>query len=311
MENLYDLLGTSSDASQVELQVAIDARYNESRRIATQHPDPTRRLQAEQALQQLEQARSTLLDTARRAAYDASLGLSDVGGLADPAAAITARPMPPPVPPRPTPPSAPPQPALAWQCPACQTVNPPGTAHCQQCGRKLADPCPQCGHLTPLSARFCGSCGTDLAAARAERDRKLAAEEEARRQSQIANLEGQIAAEQSQIDLNNRLAGKWMSQSWGFSRNYGRESELLRTGGFSRGLWIAASLALPVVLCGLASMLNSTGGMYFVTLLLIAGVVGMIVFARRAKGRGADALNATHQAKIAAMREEIRRLRES
>ena len=311
MENFYNLLDTGSDASQAELQAAIDARYNKSRQIATQHPDPTRRLQAEQELQQLEQARSTLLDTARRAAYDASLGLGDVGGLADPTAAVAARSMPPPATPRPAPPSDAAQPALAWQCPACHTVNPPGTAHCQQCGRKLAEPCPKCNHLTLLSARFCGSCGTDLTAARAERDRKLAAEAEARRQSQIATLEGQIAATQSEIDLNNRLAGKWMSQQWLFSRNYGRENDLLSAGGFSRGVWIAASLALPLLLCGLASILNSTSGMYFVLVLLFAGVVGMIVIARRAKQRGADKLNAPHQAKTAEMREEIRRLRES
>lgn len=44
-----------------------------------------------------------------------------------------------------------------------------------------------------MSARFCGSCGADLAVAQAERDRKLAEEEETRRQNEIAYLENRIA----------------------------------------------------------------------------------------------------------------------
>ena len=310
VSTFYDLLQLSPQASRAEIEAAIDASYNHNRQLVT-HPDPATRARAEEALHLLGTVRSTLLDAKRRAAYDADISLSGAGGLADPTAA--ARPTPPPPPsPRPTPQAVAAQPASAWQCSACHTVNPPGTAHCQQCGRKLAEPCPSCSNLTPLTARFCGSCGTDLTAARAARDRKLAAEKEAVRQSTIANLEIQIAAEQSQIDLNNRLAGKWMSQ-WELSRNRGRENELLRTGGLSRGLMIAlwaAALLLAFFLCNLFSAYGS-GGVYLVLGLLAAGLVMMIVMSRRAKQRGADKLNATHQTKIAAMKEEIRRLRES
>ena len=205
MPTYYDILQLSPAASSAEIEAAIDASYNQSRQLVT-HPDPTTRARAEDSLRSLETVRSTLLDANRRAAYDAGIGAGAAGGLADPTAAPSFMPPPPP-PHRPTPQQAA-QPANAWQCPACHTVNPNGTAHCQHCGRKLAQSCARCGQLAPVSARFCGNCGADLAAARVERDRKLAEEEEIRRQNEIAYLENQIATLQGRIDLINRVGGK-------------------------------------------------------------------------------------------------------
>lgn len=206
MPTYYDILQLSPEASRAEIEAAVDASYNQNRQLVT-HPDPATRARAEESLRSLETVRGTLLDAHRRAAYDAGIVVGGAGGLADP----TARPLsapPPPPPPRPTPQPAGALPASAWQCPACQTVNPPGTIHCQQCGQKLAQSCARCGQHAPMSARFCGSCGADLAVAQAERDRKLAEEEETRRQNEIAYLENQIATLQGRIDLINRVGGK-------------------------------------------------------------------------------------------------------
>jgi curved DNA-binding protein CbpA len=170
--NLYQLISVPFTATISEIDAAILTKYNEARRLVTHH-DPTIVNQANQALQVLEQARATLLNPQRKAAYDASLGLgTTTGGLADPQAilqkfnlGITA-----------TPPSGrststnpPIGPAVeradAWICPGCNTVNPIGTRFCKKCGKEIGIPCPSCQSLVEVHAVFCQKCGVNISSA--------------------------------------------------------------------------------------------------------------------------------------------------
>ena len=52
-------------------------------------------------------------------------------------------------------------------CPSCNTVNPPGTRFCGECGGKLEAPpqppeenlCKECGTAIAVGAKFCANCG--------------------------------------------------------------------------------------------------------------------------------------------------------
>ena len=85
MPNYYEILNLQPAASMQDVQVAIDTKYNQYRRLVTHH-DPTVVNQANMALQSLEKIRETLLSPDRKAVYDEALGLSGpvIGGLGDP-----------------------------------------------------------------------------------------------------------------------------------------------------------------------------------------------------------------------------------
>ena len=92
MSSYYELLGIVPGASVTEVEDAYQARYDYWRRLVTSH-DRGRANEANVMLQQLETARTVLLDLQKRAAYDLSLIPADsVGGLADPAASAAAKP---------------------------------------------------------------------------------------------------------------------------------------------------------------------------------------------------------------------------
>lgn len=308
MSSYYEVLNVSPTASPVEVQAAIDTLYNKWRQAVT-HPDPIVVEEANKNLRLLEEMRATLTDPAKRAGYDAGIGIGGAGGLADPTATAT---IVPPVPPRTGGAANRTSDSSPWQCSKCQTINPTDTSHCQQCGTKLADKCPKCGQIMPISARFCGKCGTDLAAARAERERLAGEQRELQLQHEISVLQAQISAEQEKIDLNNRLAGNWMSQQWLFSHNYGLEGEIMAKGGCSRWLFMAGGAIFLLGCCGLLVTIGSSDfGVLLVMIVGLAGTIALIGLQRRAKQKGAAKLNANHMQRISELNASIQQLRES
>jgi curved DNA-binding protein CbpA len=172
MANYYEYLEVQLDATTAEIQQALDAKYNQWRRLVTHH-DPERAQQANQALIYIERIRGTLLDPSRRASYDASLFGTvggTVGGLADPQSqpqpgfrtpAVT--PFGAPVPP---PSQIPPQPSQvvieridAWICGKCNQANQIGHTYCKKCGATIGRVCANCNTVYETKASFCPSCG--------------------------------------------------------------------------------------------------------------------------------------------------------
>jgi len=167
MQDYYAILTVRPDASTEELEEAIENQYNMVRRLTTHH-DSNVVNQANQALSILEQARATLLDSARRSEYNAALGIG-VAGIADPEL-LNSKPAPSAMSVTTTipafggyPPSAPlvgRAPAIErWICQHCQRENPMGTLFCQSCGEAVGRICPSCQATYEARARFCPSCG--------------------------------------------------------------------------------------------------------------------------------------------------------
>jgi hypothetical protein len=169
MANYYEMLKIQPAATSAEITEAIEAQYNQWRRLVTHH-DPNIVNQANQALAKLEQIRTTLTDPAKRGIYDAAIEVhGPTAGLADPEAVLRDMPaaaaMTPPAriaAGRVTAPLA--QRAAAtsslWASPKCQTETPPMSEHCFKCGTQLLRICPECGGMTSLiSTGVCGKCG--------------------------------------------------------------------------------------------------------------------------------------------------------
>lgn len=166
MSNYYEILQIQPGATAPEIETACEVQYNHWRRLVTHH-DSSMVAQANQALQQLEQIRTTLTDPQKRVQYDANLGLNgNIGGLMDP----QAQSIHPTILPPPRPGST--NPSLissgnvsmrvdAWVCPTCQTPNPIGTLYCVECGTQIGVACPSCQQLIPTSAKHCPKCGVN------------------------------------------------------------------------------------------------------------------------------------------------------
>jgi predicted RNA-binding Zn-ribbon protein involved in translation (DUF1610 family) len=211
MPNYYEILQIQPDAPAPEVEAACEAKYNYWRRLVTHH-DPEMANRANQALRWLEQIRTVLLDTEKRAAYDTRVGLSgNVGGLADPQAADSSLPTAPapssqmsPIPPStivgtrvgdkvlislaqvpPIPPMGKqvPAPVDRWICPQCQTEHIVGALYCKACGYQLSVRCPNCRKVILADAQFCPSCGVNVPQAR---EQKAFEEAEAERRQQEA-----------------------------------------------------------------------------------------------------------------------------
>lgn len=182
MPTHYEALNVPPTASESEIEAAWDEKYNTWRRLVNHHEDQVR-LEAERALQTLQKIRETLLDPARRAAYDDGLNLNGrTAGLADPTAILQSlgsfgtatSPPPPPAAAQST--AARPTSTL-WACPKCGTENAPNTKFCLNCATQLVRTCPECRKDTSLVATgVCGECGFSFEAAtrRAEIRERLA-----------------------------------------------------------------------------------------------------------------------------------------
>lgn len=169
MPNYYELLNVKPTATTPEIQVALDDKYNQYRRLVTHH-DPTMVNQATQALQTIEQIREVLMSPERKAVYDETLGLSGtvVGGLSDPQS-TSAQPsigMPAMVPPlahaaQATYASTPSAPLEGWLCTKCNSISQVGSLYCKSCGGEIGQTCPKCGKLYEKTAKFCPACGVN------------------------------------------------------------------------------------------------------------------------------------------------------
>jgi hypothetical protein len=160
--NYYDILGLSATATTAEIDSAYEAQCTQLERLVN-HPDAQTASKAQYGLQFLQQAYETLSDPEKRRAYDASIDV--IAGVADPEAIPDSTP--PATPPAPVEvpeAPAPDVPVDAWQCPACQALNPIGSRFCRACGETLAQACPQCDALVEIAAAFCSVCGFDLQA---------------------------------------------------------------------------------------------------------------------------------------------------
>lgn len=176
-QSYYEILGVAPSAAVTEIETAYEDHYNKWRRLVTHH-DPNVVTQANQALQTLEQIRTTLTAPDKRAAYDAGIGVGGaVGGLGDPdavtsvlhQAGLLSRSMSPPTGARAR--SVTGQRIDAWICPKCQTANAVGKLFCTECGQSIGRECPNCGQTIESRAEFCSECGVDVqATARAKQE---------------------------------------------------------------------------------------------------------------------------------------------
>lgn len=178
----YEVLQVLPTATGAEIEAAYEQQYNHWRRLVTHH-DPAMVEQANQALRALEKVRATLTDPAKREVYDAGLGLrGPVGGLADPAAALSATPRFTPPPARPTQPTAESKPLDAWLCPQCGAISLMGTRFCKGCGHSIGRDCPQCSQLIEATAQFCAHCGADVQKVESQRQQVRSKIESLKRQ---------------------------------------------------------------------------------------------------------------------------------
>ena len=173
MPTYYEFLQVDDTASVQEIQIALDQKYNECRRLVTHH-DQDIVNQANMALQSLEKIRGTLLNTESKSVYDETLGLSasQVGGLMDldvsasqplsGASAVPSMlgggPFQQTITPNKQPSNTP---VDGWHCSKCNSISQSGSLFCKSCGAELGYPCPQCGTPVEHTAKFCPSCGVN------------------------------------------------------------------------------------------------------------------------------------------------------
>lgn len=162
MSTYYEMLGIPSSASTTEIEAALAVQYDRWRKLVTHH-DPIVVEKANQSMRALESIRTTLTDPAKRAGYDAGVGIGGViDGLADPEAVFRQAAT--------TPSSLPVAPRSSttaagldlWTCPNpdCGANNPAQTRFCFKCRTELVRQCPECGKMSSLAATGnCGECG--------------------------------------------------------------------------------------------------------------------------------------------------------
>ena len=165
MPNYYEILKVATTATQTEILAAYERqRLYWQQQAASKNPQAIAR--ANNTLRQLEQIRATLMDSRKRAQYDASI--ETVSGLADPLARFCkATPPHPSVPPPSFAPVVEEEVVVTpWTCPKCNNLNPETSNFCYMCGAQLLRECPECGTLTSsIVTGFCNKCGLQYNAA--------------------------------------------------------------------------------------------------------------------------------------------------
>jgi len=272
MPSYYEVLKVESTASIEEIQTAIDEQYNQFLRLVN-HQNPEVVEQANRALRQLEQIRSTLTDPGKRADYDQSL---DFGGLADPSAILQAADARgfsmTPAPPRPRD-QAVSEPTTAWKCEQCGKMNRIGSKICAECGAILARDCPNgCGNVVQLREKFCSTCGKSVAEALAQ----LQLEWEQAQSKTVEEIQAKIQTKRDEIDRLNWFAEnvpEWSPQELNSLLDNAYGGCFIRAVEYC--LWLGGIFGVVLLLAG------DTSGEDFGSILVIAiGSVGLMVAAR-------------------------------
>jgi len=191
MTTYYEILGVDTGATASEIENKLDEMQDDLRQRVTHHK-PKVVAEANEKMLALEEIRSTLMDSKKRSAYDASL---KAGGLGDPEAVART--------------TAPFMSGFsarsrhtagtitnqlertdAWICTnsKCKHANVVGEQHCAKCGTRIGANCPKCGKMAELSKKFCPSCGVN----KEEHFVKAQAEKVKGLISQKNNLENEI-----------------------------------------------------------------------------------------------------------------------
>ena len=309
MTTYYEIIKVQPTATIEEIETAVETQYNQWRRLVTHH-DANVVNQANQALQTLEQIRSTLTDPAQRTGYDTAIGLSgpQVGGLADPEALLKTLSSPTLVPPaaKNHPLDVPLSQAQtikrtdAWICPKCQTANAVNQQFCASCGNKIGHACPQCEQLTELVNPYCPHCGANK---REIYTRKQETEIKSL-QKKIANYNKNIQewetagnrvfkwglnedAKTKYIDLQNDLG--WLQTLFGLGWIFSITISILLIGSTSSDDWL-----IPFALIFLLSMLLVT--------------FGPQIFGKRFRSKKAQEKIAVIRVQISQMEQQIRNI---
>lgn len=201
--NYYEALQVAQTAGMNEIEEAYRREYNKWSKLINHH-DPDMQDNARKNLRLIENAKTTLLDAAKRSEHDRALvsGLYDESAKPNPAAATM-----------PVITSPPPQKSSqkdistnGWECsrPNCQMVNPIGTMYCESCGERLAKGCPRCGHRITIQAKFCGICGVNFEEFEIELQQQ-AAQREIEKQQRIKNqrTQAKFAKEEFFLQLHS------------------------------------------------------------------------------------------------------------
>jgi len=204
MTNYYEMLKVEPSASQHEVETAIDAQYNQWRRLTTHH-DTNVVNQANQALALIDKIRQTLTDPTRREVYDQAIGVrgQEIGGLVDPTLLLhQALPVPVMTPPTAKVTAAPTTAtpvvrADVWVCPKCEHPNAIGAQFCAKDGVKIGNPCPNCDKMTELANNFCPYCGVDKVKAYQDQ-----------RTGEVKVAQQEIAAQREQLRIYRAAADK-------------------------------------------------------------------------------------------------------
>lgn len=199
MSTYYEILQIPQNATEADIVSACDAQYHRYRRLVTHH-DPEKADDATRKLRQLEEIRATLTDPAKRAAYDARLGISGaVSGLADPAARQRPGGSAALQPPGPASSTAPADRTDAWVCARCQMPNAIGAHYCAKCGAQIGRACPECNTMTPMNAQFCTKCGVDI-------EFSISARQKEQRKQKINHIQQEMRQHQVRLADLARLA---------------------------------------------------------------------------------------------------------
>ncbi len=166
MSNYYETLNISQSATSSEIQTAYEFAYNYWRNLVNHH-DPQMVQKANQALMEIEQIRAILSDPVKRANYDASLSVGNIGGLVDTSAhSVSVSTANPPAVRTSNIPAHISNPNIvnsdSWPCAKCSSVNAVGTRYCKKCGNQLGKNCPKCNTLLEATAQFCSVCGVNI-----------------------------------------------------------------------------------------------------------------------------------------------------
>ena len=301
MPSYYEVLKLESNASIEVIETAIDDQYNQFRGLVNHH-DPNVVEQANRALRQLEDIRSTLTNPEKRALYDQTINF---GGLADPTAilqtassgSMTV------TPPAPKPTAQDDSGLNAWKCSQCGKANRVGSKTCSNCGNVLARDCPNlCGSVVLLNEKYCSNCGKSVEEALG----KLQIEFERAQKIFVDNLRTKLQSKRSELDRLNNFSNNVPV----FSSNTELDQLVGEPVPAALGCGSLALLVIgAVIVSSIGSAIDRSG---FLSLILFAGglAVGYGIIQSSAKAKAQAIIGTAANQKQEYIRHAERRLKE-